>query len=686
MSGINLIGFRRTNNRLSTVWYNSIFIKTTLLAWGLIILTLLIFIFGTLPYQKNVLEERMKSEANDIAGSIGQVTANAIINNDYGFIVDHCLKIIQQSNSILYIKIVRNDGFALIFSANNWNTESVKDELNLPHTKSYLSQFVYSNLVKQDVFHYSYPFSYSGIDWGRINVGLSLKKFEQNSSDLYLRTIILAIISAIIGFIASIYFAKMLTKPILQLDNVSQKVAQGDLNARVKISSENELGRLAFSFNKMTESLKSSQDNLERKVEERTAELEKINNILQIEISEKLLAEKRLKQYNSRLESLDKIYRGIISAKSVEQIIYETISNLNNLFPFISMSSVAIFDSANDTAKLFCSGFGGNEYKEFNGLILPVEEINDLFHWPDNISNYSVNDLSKQHGKNSLEQRLQASGILSIMSSPLSMDEQQIGFIGVASSLQASFNEENKEVLLVIANQLAVAINQAQLQVKLSQHSQSLQNSLSEKEVLLKEIHHRVKNNLQVISSLLYLSSKKLKDKSVQDMFKESQNRVKSIALVHERLYQSKDLGKIDFKEYVTRLTDDLFRSYAVNQSVIKLIITINNIFISIDTAVPCGLIINEIISNSLKYAFPESEDLNKNCEIKIDFEKNESNESLLCISDNGIGLPPGMDIRKTKSLGLQLVDTLIDQLEGTLEIDLTSGTKYKFKFKDINS
>jgi two-component sensor histidine kinase len=252
--------------------------------------------------------------------------------------------------------------------------------------------------------------------------------------------------------------------------------------------------------------------------------------------------------------------------------------------------------------------------------------------------------------------------------------------------LPLAFNEENKEVLLVVANQLAVAIFQAQLQVKIREHSESLQNSLSEKEVLLKEIHHRVKNNLQVISSLLYLNSKKIKDKGAQDMFKESQNRVKSIALVHERLYQSKDLGKIDFKEYVTRLTDDLFRSYAVNQSIIKLIISIKQIFISIDTAVPCGLIINEIISNSLKYAFPDAEELNKNCEIRIEFERDDKNNSLLSISDNGIGLPEGIDLKKTKSLGLQLVDTLIDQLEGTLEIDLSTGTKFKFKFKDINT
>ncbi|MGA7721993.1 MAG: histidine kinase dimerization/phosphoacceptor domain -containing protein [Ignavibacteriaceae bacterium] len=686
MSLINLIIGNEFNYRLKTVWYKSIFIKTSLLAWGLIILTLFVFIIGTLPYQRNVLEERMKSEANDIAGSIGQVTANAIINNDNGFIIDHCLKIIQQSKSILYITIVRNDGVALVFCSNSWLSDTLKDELSLPRTKDYFSKFVYSDLVKQNVFHYSYPFSYSEIDWGRINVGLSLKNFDQNAYELYFRTIFLALISIIFGFIASIYFAKRITKPILQLDNVSQKVAHGDLNARVNISAENEIGRLAESFNKMTESLKSSQDNLERKVEQRTSELEKINKVLQIEISEKLLAENRLKQYNSRLESLDKIYRGIISAKSVEQIINETISNLNDLFPSICLASVALFDSKSNGAQIFSSGFNNYKIKGLEGLILPIEENCSLFGKDEEINNFRINDLSELIEKRPFEKKLYESGMRSLISAPLAMDEEKIGVIHIASNLPLAFNEENKEVLLVVANQLAVAIFQAQLQVKIREHSESLQNSLSEKEVLLKEIHHRVKNNLQVISSLLYLNSKKIKDKGAQDMFKESQNRVKSIALVHERLYQSKDLGKIDFKEYVTRLTDDLFRSYAVNQSIIKLIISIKQIFISIDTAVPCGLIINEIISNSLKYAFPDAEELNKNCEIRIEFERDDKNNSLLSISDNGIGLPEGIDLKKTKSLGLQLVDTLIDQLEGTLEIDLSTGTKFKFKFKDINT
>ena len=211
---------------------------------------------------------------------------------------------------------------------------------------------------------------------------------------------------------------------------------------------------------------------------------------------------------------------------------------------------------------------------------------------------------------------------------------------------------------------------------------EKVQASLKEKEVLLKEIHHRVKNNLQVISSLLYLNSKKIKDKDALGMFKESQNRVKSIALVHERLYQSKDLGKIDFIDYVQKLTSDLFRSYAVNPEVIKLENNIENIPISIDTAVPCGLIINELISNALKYAFPAYEEQNKKGLINVCLHRNGNDELILTVNDNGIGLPREFNDKKKLSLGLQLVDTLIAQLEGSLELDLSSGTAYKIKFK----
>ncbi len=211
-------------------------------------------------------------------------------------------------------------------------------------------------------------------------------------------------------------------------------------------------------------------------------------------------------------------------------------------------------------------------------------------------------------------------------------------------------------------------------------------NLLGEKEVLLKEIHHRVKNNLQVISSLLYLNSKKIKDKEALDMFTDSQNRVKSIALVHERLYRSKDIGKIDFNEYVQHLTRDLLRSYAVSQSVIKLDIDINDIFINIDFAVPCGLIINELISNSLKYAFPDHPDNNHQGIIKIEFNRNGNGELKLIVSDNGIGMTSESIEKKKLSLGLQLVDTLVAQLDGSLEVDSCPGTSFRINFPGFKS
>ena len=576
-------------------------------------------------------------------------------------------------------------GFSLIFYSDKWKIDTLKDDLDLPQSKAGVSRFVYSKLVKQNVFHYSYPFSYSQINWGRINVGMSLKKFDQNANDLNYRTLILALISILIGLFASIFFAGRLTRPIRQLDSVSNKVAQGDLNARVIISSKNEFGRLANSFNKMTQSLKTSQDTLEKKVEERTAELAQINKVLKVEINEKLQAENRLKQYNSRLEALDKIYKVIISAKSVDEIINETILNLHKSFPVISRSIVALVDKNIDNARIFCSNINNPQFKDDTLYQITEELKHDIFNLNSIKEFYSVADLSSVAERNNFENELYKIGIRSLVSILLVIDEQVIGFMNFSSDMPNSFNEENIEVLKVVSNQLAVAVYQAQLQEKIAEHSRNLQNSLSEKEVLLKEIHHRVKNNLQVISSLLYLNSKKIKDKETQELFKDSQNRVKSIALVHERLYQSKDLGKIDFKEYVSRLANDLFRSYAMNQTLVKLSLNINNIFISIDTAVPCGLIINEVVSNSFKYAFPVDRDLDKENEIKINFNKNGNSELVLEISDNGIGLPKGFTDKKKESLGLQLVDTLIAQLEGKMEINQNYGTTFKFTFKDLN-
>ena len=676
----------RSGKFIKNKWTKGILVRTALLSWILIIATLLIFIIGTLPYQKEVLVERMKSEANDIAGSIGQVTATAIINNDYGFTVDHCMKIIKQSNSILYIIITRKDGFSLVHTANGWKQENLKDDLNLPKTKEVSDEFVYSSFVGQEVFHFSYPFSYSGIDWGRINVGLSLSKYNQNIKELYYRTIWLALFSIIIGLFIAIYFAKKLTAPIRQLDDVARTIANGDLSVRVNINNENEIGRLAGTFNKMADNLKSSQDNLERKVEERTAELANINKMLQVEIKERLLAENTLKQYNSRLQVFDKIYRAIISARSLDEIIKETLIQLPTLFNFITTASVSTQDYKTNTIIIQGVRKNQNGVDNFFNFTVPMEgEFENIESNPIRKVKM-INDIRQLEYKNPMERDLLRDGLVSYISVPLSMEQEIVGNLSISSEIPNVFEDNHKEILLYLSNQLAVAIHQAQLQIKIKIHAQSLQNSLSEKEILLKEIHHRVKNNLQVISSLLYLNSKRIKDKEALGIFKDSQNRVKSIALIHERLYQSKDLGRINFKEYVERLMLDLFRSYGINQSIVKLKINMEDVHINIDNAVPCGLIINELVSNSLKYAFPDKGITEKENIINIEFNKNCNKELQLVVRDNGVGINSETNEKKESSLGIHLVNTLVDQLEGTLETETKEGTSYKIKFRESNS
>ncbi len=204
--------------------------------------------------------------------------------------------------------------------------------------------------------------------------------------------------------------------------------------------------------------------------------------------------------------------------------------------------------------------------------------------------------------------------------------------------------------------------------------------SLREKEVLLKEIHHRVKNNLQVMSSLLYLQSKNIKDIETLEMFQDSQSRVRSMALVHEKLYQSQDLARIDFAEYVRSLASYLFRSYGVNTNVIRLKINVDDVFLGVDAAIPCGLIVNELVSNSLKHAFPGG----RRGEIRIEFYSEDDGQYALMVSDDGVGFPEDLDFRDTGSLGLQLVHTLIEQVGGIIELDRSDGTKFKITFTGL--
>lgn len=208
---------------------------------------------------------------------------------------------------------------------------------------------------------------------------------------------------------------------------------------------------------------------------------------------------------------------------------------------------------------------------------------------------------------------------------------------------------------------------------------EKLKESLDEKEMLLKEIHHRVKNNLMVISSLLNLQSQYIKDEEALDIFKESQNRAKSMALIHERLYRSTDLKKIDFGDYIRTLSNDLFHTYITDPTRVDLKMKVENLRIDINTIVPLGLIVNELVTNSLKHGFPEG----IKGELNIDFYK-EDDDFVLVIGDTGVGLPEDLDWKNTDSLGLQLVNNLVMQIDGTITLDRSHGTEFKIRFKEM--
>jgi len=236
----------------------------------------------------------------------------------------------------------------------------------------------------------------------------------------------------------------------------------------------------------------------------------------------------------------------------------------------------------------------------------------------------------------------------------------------------------------------------------ITEHKKAEEALLQMEEIRKKEIHHRIKNNLQVISTLLYLESGNFNDEKVIEAFKDSQHRIKSMALVHEKLYQSEDMISVDFSDYIQNLANYLFGAYSMGDRNISLRLDVDNVFLGMDTAVPLGIIINELISNSLKHAFSEGESGEicvclkkeengtdgKGTESPDNDRENKTGVSGKCFSlivrDNGKGFPEDIDFKETDSLGLQLVVSLVDQVEGSIELDTSRGTEFRIRFREL--
>ncbi|NYB51279.1 MAG: PAS domain S-box protein [Methanobacteriaceae archaeon] len=256
---------------------------------------------------------------------------------------------------------------------------------------------------------------------------------------------------------------------------------------------------------------------------------------------------------------------------------------------------------------------------------------------------------------------------------PVLINDELVGEIALANPPEKDYSRHDLRALKRIAEFFALAIQR-------KRYEEQINKSLDEKDLLIREIHHRVKNNMQIISSILNLQSFAVSDPQLLDILKQNQNRIKSMAMIHEKLYQSHNLVKIDFGDYLRSLTADIYYTYSITAEGFEMDLDFEpNIFLNIETSIPCGLIYSELLSNCIKHAYPEG----GKGKISAEF-KRVGEDLMLRVSDDGVGLPDEIDFRHTQSLGLQLVTSLVKQLDGTIELDKSQGTSFTVKFHEL--
>jgi two-component sensor histidine kinase len=345
-----------------------------------------------------------------------------------------------------------------------------------------------------------------------------------------------------------------------------------------------------------------------------------------------------------------------------------------------TLNHVAEYDSSGSAA----------DAQSFELVEFPIRErvLAEKYAWQSVIEGPELDSAEKSY--------MIAEGIKTLLLIPLVFQESIVGLIEASDSQdQRVFSDRKVSLAQMLSTQVAAGIENARLYrrseeeiVRRIEVEEQLRTSLEEKEVLLKEIHHRVKNNLQTVSSILNLQSRNIDNPVVLAVFRDSQARVRTMAMIHEKLYRSDDLNRINFAEYGHSLASYLIRSYQIPSRMVYLRMEPSQVRLSIDSAVPCGLIINELVTNSLKYAFPpDNPDQpatmtgKQRDEIHIALTPTSDEQLCLIVSDNGVGFPKEIDFRETQSLGLRLVMTLTDQLGGTISLANKDGTCWEIIF-----
>lgn len=405
------------------------------------------------------------------------------------------------------------------------------------------------------------------------------------------------------------------------------------------------------------------------------------------DVTEQSHRESTLLQRNKELEILNQITGFASSTHDLTRIL-DFIVELTCITLGSTSAYIVEVNKAEDRLTI-TAGFENPNSKHYSGTdkttncnYVISEVVPEIFDWLDQSDTYQISHVDA-NPEETINPILRDYLVQSILSVAIKIKGELYGFISVVESEKhRHFEASEIQLLQSIAHQIGGAIENAQLYTELTREvsdrataEAQLRSSLKEKETLLKEVHHRVKNNLQVISSLLRLQLTSSNAPNISDLIRDSQSRIQSMALVHELLYQSEDLSTIDLGQYLEFLTHSLMASYQSQAQQIDIQTSCDSFDVNIETAITCGLLLNELVSNAIKHAFPTGEQGT----VQVSIERGDTNINLI-VQDNGVGLKEDHSEVHRNSLGLKLIDSFINQLDAKMSLTTGAGTRYEIK------